>query len=215
MYFEESGGEILKPFEKLIPKWKIYDIIKILFKERKIMIYIIVGNSGSGKTTQANALTHLGIRKIITYTTRAPREGEVDGKDYHFIKLENFLEMDAQGKFIGTTCYLKNYYSTLREDLESCYHEGKDCVIVVDEEGVRAIRREYPNSICIYLYTDPQVLRGRMEKRGDPDSVIEKRMANLGQFEGLYDYLVDSSGDSDYVYQQIVSIVLKTGGLRK
>lgn len=179
------------------------------------MIYMIVGNSGSGKTTQANALTHLGIGKIITYTTRMPREGEVDGKDYHFIDRGEFLQREEENQFIGTTCYLNNYYSTLRKDLDDCSHEGRDCVIVVDEEGVRAIKADYPGSICVYLYTDPEILRCRMEKRGDPESVIDKRLHHLGQFEGLYDYRVDASGDSDYVYQQIVSIVVKTGGLKR
>lgn len=177
------------------------------------MIYIIAGNSGSGKTTQANALTHLGIQKIITYTTRPPRPFEVHGKDYYFVDRESFLEKDGQNAFIGTTNYLGNYYSTLREDLNRCYSQGKDCVIVVDEKGIEAIKKDYPKAICIYLHTDPHQLKHRMEARGDSPAKIQQRLSYLSDFKGLYDYKVDANDDSDQVYEKVVEIIRDTGGL--
>lgn len=174
------------------------------------MIYLIVGHSGSGKSTIANALTNIGIKKIITYTTRAARPSETDGVDYNFITLEKFKDLDKKNKFIGTTEYVGNFYSTLKDDLDENYTEKSDCVIVVDKKGVFAIKKEYPNSICIYLECSKEILRDRMIMRNDDPSVIKKRLENLEDLSSIADVVVNANRDIDSVYEDIITVIKNT-----
>lgn len=171
------------------------------------MIYLILGHSGSGKSTIRNALTSHGIKKIITYTTRPPRVSEVDGMDYNFIDQELFKKMDEDNLFIGTTCYVGNYYSTLKEDLEKNNNKDSDCVIVVDKEGVLAIRKEFANARSIYLKCSRETLRERMIKRNDHANDIEKRLDVLEDLDPYADYIIDADRDIDSVFEDVISLI--------
>lgn len=171
------------------------------------MIYLILGHSGSGKSTIRNALTSHGIKKIITYTTRPPRVSEVDGIDYNFIDQELFKKMDQDNLFIGTTCYVGNYYSTLKEDLEKNNNKDSDCVIVVDKEGVLAIKKEFANARSIYLKCSRETLRDRMIKRKDHANDIEKRLDVLEDLDPYSDYIIDADRDIDSVFEDVISLI--------
>lgn len=171
------------------------------------MIYLILGHSGSGKSTIRDALTSHGLEKIITYTTRKPRASEVNGIDYNFIDQENFKKMDDDNLFIGTTCYVGNYYSTLKEDLEKNNNKDKDCIIVVDKEGVLAIKKEFKNTISIYLKCSKETLRDRMKKRKDNENDIEKRLNVLEDLDSYADYIIDSNRDIDSVFEDVMSLI--------
>lgn len=171
------------------------------------MIYLILGHSGSGKSTIRNALTSHGIKKIITYTTRPPRVSEVDGIDYNFIDQELFKKMDQDNLFIGTTCYVGNYYSTLKEDLEKNNNKDSDCVIVVDKEGVLAIKKEFANARSIYLKCSRETLRDRMIKRKDHANDIEKRLDVLEDLDSYADYIIDADRDIDSVFEDVISLI--------
>lgn len=171
------------------------------------MIYLILGHSGSGKSTIRDALTSHGIKKIITYTTREPRISEVDGIDYNFIDQELFKKMDEDNLFIGTTCYVGNYYSTLREDLEKNNNKDSDCVIVVDKEGVLAIKKDFENARSIYLKCSRETLRERMVKRSDHAKDIEKRLNVLENLDPYSDYIIDSDRDIDSVFEDVVTLI--------
>lgn len=171
------------------------------------MIYLILGHSGSGKSTIRNALTSHGIKKIITYTTRPPRVSEVDGIDYNFIDQELFKKMDQDNLFIGTTCYVGNYYSTLKEDLEKNNNKDSDCVIVVDKEGVLAIKKEFANARSIYLKCSRETLRDRMIKRNDHANDIEKRLDVLEDLDPYADYIIDADKDIDSVFEDVISLI--------
>jgi len=171
------------------------------------MIYLILGHSGSGKSTIRNALTSHGIKKIITYTTRPPRVSEVDGIDYNFIDQELFKKMDQDNLFIGTTCYVGNYYSTLKEDLEKNNNKDSDCVIVVDKEGVLAIKKEFANARSIYLKCSRETLRDRMIKRNDHANDIEKRLDVLEDLDSYADYIIDADRDIDSVFEDVISLI--------
>lgn len=173
------------------------------------MIYLILGHSGSGKSTIRNALTSHGIEKIITYTTRKPRISEVDGMDYNFIDSELFKKMDKENLFIGTTCYVGNYYSTLKEDLEKNNNKDKDCVIVVDKEGVIAIKKEFENAKSIYLKCSRDTLRDRMIKRHDSANDIEKRLDVLEDLDPYADYIIDADRDIDSVFEDVITLIKK------
>lgn len=171
------------------------------------MIYLILGHSGSGKSTIRNALTSHGIKKIITYTTRPPRVSEVDGIDYNFIDQELFKKMDQDNLFIGTTCYVGNYYSTLKEDLEKNNNKDSDCVIVVDKEGVLAIKNDFENARSIYLKCSRETLRDRMIKRNDHANDIEKRLDVLEDLDPYADYIIDADRDIDSVFEDVISLI--------
>ena len=171
------------------------------------MIYLILGHSGSGKSTIRNALTSHGIKKIITYTTRPPRVSEVDGIDYNFIDQELFKKMDQDNLFIGTTCYVGNYYSTLKEDLEKNNNKDSDCVIVVDKKGVLAIKKEFANARSIYLKCSRETLRDRMIKRNDHANDIEKRLDVLEDLDPYADYIIDADRDIDSVFEDVISLI--------
>ncbi|WP_019137942.1 MULTISPECIES: guanylate kinase [Peptoniphilus] len=171
------------------------------------MIYLILGHSGSGKSTIRDALTSHGLEKIITYTTRKPRASEINGIDYNFIDQENFKKMDDDNLFIGTTCYVGNYYSTLKEDLEKNNNKDKDCIIVVDKEGVLAIKKEFKNTISIYLKCSKDTLRDRMKKRKDNENDIEKRLKVLEDLDSYSDYIIDSDRDIDSVFEDVMSLI--------
>ncbi|MDU5470412.1 MAG: AAA family ATPase [Peptoniphilus harei] len=171
------------------------------------MIYLILGHSGSGKSTIRNALTSHGIKKIITYTTRPPRVSEVDGIDYNFIDQELFKKMDQDNLFIGTTCYVGNYYSTLKEDLGKNNNKDSDCVIVVDKEGVLAIKKEFANARSIYLKCSRETLRDRMIKRNDHANDIEKRLDVLEDLDPYADYIIDADRDIDSVFEDVISLI--------
>lgn len=171
------------------------------------MIYLILGHSGSGKSTIRDALTNHGLEKIITYTTRKPRPSEIDGIDYNFIDQEDFKKMEADNLFIGTTCYVGNFYSTLKDDLEKNNNKDKDCVIVVDKEGVLAIKKEFKNAISIYLKCSKETLKDRMEKRRDSENDIEKRLNVLEDLDPYADYIIDANRDVDSVFEDLITLI--------
>ena len=171
------------------------------------MIYLILGHSGSGKTTLRDELTKEGLNKIITYTTRPPRPKEVDGLDYNFINISDFKKMEEENLFIGSTCYAGNYYSTLKKDLELNNNDKRDCVIIVDKEGVLAIKKEFKNSLSIYLKCSKEVLKKRMIKRAEEESVIEKRLSVLEDLDSYADYIIDSDREMDQVLSDVLKII--------
>ena len=148
------------------------------------MIFILFGQSGTGKTTVLQDVIKFkkyNLTPIVTYTTRPPREDEVDGKDYHFIDKDTFLDMSVQGKFLETSKYTVSggeiwYYGSLKSDFTS---DG-DKIVIVNPEGLRSILRSCrTNNILtttIYLYCQETVRLKRLEKRGDSYSEIKRRM---------------------------------------
>lgn len=171
------------------------------------MIYLILGHSGSGKSTLRDELAKEGLNKIITYTTRPPRPKEVDGLDYNFINISDFKKMEEENLFIGSTCYAGNYYSTLKKDLELNNNDKRDCVIIVDKEGVLAIKKEFKNSLSIYLKCSKEVLKKRMIKRAEDESVIEKRLSVLENLDSYADYIIYSDREMDQVLSDVLKII--------
>ena len=171
------------------------------------MIYLILGHSGSGKSTIRDILTSHGLKKIVTYTTREPRPNEIDGVDYNFISLENFQKFENKNLFIGTTCYAGNFYSTLKKDLEENNNKNKNCIIIVDKEGVIEIKKYFPNAISIYLKCSKEILIARMKKRRDSKKEIEKRLSVMEDLDDYADYIVDGSKNIDLVLEDFLKII--------
>jgi guanylate kinase len=120
------------------------------------------------------------LKISVSYTTRAPRAGEKDGVDYHFVDRERFLAMRKQGEFLESAEVHGNYYGTSRQVILEALKRGDDLILEIDWQGAQQVRGLYPESIGIFILP-PSVdeLERRMRARGqDSDAVIRRRVDN-------------------------------------
>ncbi len=133
---------------------------------------VLIGASASGKTEIAKILiANYKFKKMITYTTREIRDGEVDGVDYHFISKEKFMLKKKNKEFLETTVYHNTHYGSPTEDAD--FYK----VIIVEPKGANSIyKKKIPNTIFIFLETDELIRRVRMLNRGDSLTNVEDRL---------------------------------------
>ena len=154
---------------------------------------ILIGKTASGKTTVQNELVNNhGFSRIITYTTRPMRKGEVDGVTYNFISKDEFKEKKDNGFFIETTSYnVANgdtwYYGTAIRDIVK---SNCNDVIILNPEGVKAIKEHIAGCHVCYLYLDDKTLSERLVARGDDPSESKRRIeADRDYFSGIEKYV--------------------------
>ena len=144
-------------------------------------LFIVAAPSGAGKTTLVRLLLandpQLGLS--ISCTTRAPRPGEVDGRDYSFVSVEEFLERVGRGEFIEWAEVHGNYYGTSRRTIEEELAAGHDLVLEIDWQGAQQVRKAFPKAIGVFILPPSlQTLKDRLAGRGtDPADVIARRFA--------------------------------------
>ncbi|MBN2714089.1 MAG: guanylate kinase [Planctomycetes bacterium] len=173
---------------------------------RRGLLIVLSGPAGSGKSTLADQLMaeDPDIVRTVTATTRKPRPGEVDGKDYFFITEDEFKKGIAKGDFVEHNEFNGNYYGTLRSELEKLLQQDKIVVLVIDVNGSMQIRKSYPNAVHIFLLPPtPKDLRQRLCGRGtECVSDIEKRL-NIAKAEidylETYNFIVINDDQSDSV----------------
>lgn len=138
-------------------------------------IIVLVGASGSGKTTVGNELTKHGIVKLVTTTTRPPREGEVEGIDYYFVDEDDF----DPHQFLETTCYNGHQYGLSLKEIESALDQHEIVHLAMDKNGARAMKAAYPDQcLVIYFVVSEEEMIKRMKMRGDSREAIEERVAH-------------------------------------
>lgn len=144
-------------------------------------LYVIVAPSGAGKSTLVNALLERepDIGLSISYTTRSPRPGEVSGREYFFVSLDEFEAMAARGEFLEHAEVYGNWYGTSKHWIEKTRATGSDVLLEIDWQGARAVKSIFPDMSFIYILPPSiEVLRQRLVKRGkDSKEVIERRLA--------------------------------------
>jgi guanylate kinase len=145
-------------------------------------LFVVVAPSGAGKTSLVHRLlgVETGIRLSVSHTTRAPREGEVDGREYHFIARSAFEAMIAAGDFLEHANVYGNYYGTSRRWIETELAGEHDVLLEIDWQGAMQLRKLFPRLVGIFILP-PSIgeLRRRLTARGkDSPEVIEKRMAS-------------------------------------
>jgi guanylate kinase len=144
-------------------------------------LFIISAPSGAGKTSLVHALLGINphINLSISYTTRDPRPGEHDGKDYHFVSRETFLAMAKRGEFLESAEVYGNLYGTSQTWISQEVSKGRDVLLEIDWQGAAQVRRLFPDSISIFILPPSrEALEQRLKGRGqDNDAVIAKRMA--------------------------------------
>ena len=144
-------------------------------------LFIISAPSGAGKTSLVHALltNNPQINLSVSYTTRPPREGEVDGVAYHFVSREDFLVMAGNGEFLESAEVYGNLYGTSQTWISQENARDRDILLEIDWQGATQVRRLFPQCISIFILPPSlAALEQRLRGRGkDNDEVIAKRMA--------------------------------------
>jgi guanylate kinase len=143
-------------------------------------VFVITGPSGVGKGTLIERLLERipELELSVSATTREPRPGEVDGRDYHFLNAAEFEHRVREDDFLEHATYSGNRYGTLRDEVERRLAEGRSVVLEIEVQGARQVRDAMPEAVQIFIAPpSPEVLRQRLEGRGtDSPEAIEERL---------------------------------------
>jgi guanylate kinase len=160
-------------------------------------VFIISAPSGSGKSTLVDLLRRYlaGLDFSVSYTTRAPRGSERNGREYYFIPREQFQRMIAQDEFLEYADVFGNYYGTARRFLREAIENGHDLLLDIDVQGAEQIKKKIPEAVSIFvLPPDRANLKWRLNNRGlDSPEVIRRRLDTAGrEIENYdkYDYIL-------------------------
>ena len=165
--------------------------------DRKGILVVVSGFSGSGKGTIMKELLRRydNYALSISATTRSPREGEEDGREYFFKTREEFEKMIAEDALIEHASYVGNYYGTPRAYVEQQLALGKDVILEIEIQGALQIKKRFPDTLLLFVSPpDARTLKERLVGRGTESmEVIESRLARAAEeAEGIesYDYFI-------------------------
>ena len=181
-------------------------------------VFVITGPSGVGKGTLISRLCERipELELSVSATTRAPREGEVDGRDYHFLEAAEFDRMAREGEFLEHATFSGNRYGTLRGEVEKRLAAGHPVVLEIEVQGARQVRAAMAgeaegDAVLIFIAPpDPAVLRERLAGRGtDSEEAIERRLETAKQeLEASVEFPhVVENDDLDRAADELESIV--------
>jgi guanylate kinase len=144
-------------------------------------VFVITGPSGVGKGTLIRDLRERvpGLELSVSATTREPRDGEEDGRDYHFLSREEFDRRAEANEFLEHATYSGNRYGTLRSEVERRLAEGTSVLLEIEVQGARQVRAAMPEAVLVFIAPpDPKALRERLEGRGtDAPEAIDERLS--------------------------------------
>lgn len=165
-------------------------------KPQKGILIVLSAPSGTGKGTVIDKLLKLSDRFVLSVsaTTRKPRNGEQDGKNYFFIDNSKFIKMIENSQLLEYTEYCDNFYGTPRSNVINMLDAGKDVILEIEVEGKAQIKKRFPEAISIFILP-PSVdeLKGRIFRRGlDDKDVIKKRIISAERE-------IKSAEDYDYI----------------
>lgn len=187
---------------------------------KKNVLAVISGPSGVGKGTVIKKIFELcpGLCESVSCTTRAPRAGEVDGKDYFFIPKERFEQMISRGELLEYSAHFENYYGTPKAFVEEKLETG-DVILEIDVDGALMVKKSHPSAVLIMITPpDMQELERRLKKRGtESDEKIALRISRA-EYElsksDKYDYCVVND-EVTRAAESILAIIRKEkGGLK-
>ncbi|MBS1146908.1 MAG: guanylate kinase [Proteobacteria bacterium] len=176
------------------------------------VLYVVSAPSGAGKTSLVKALlkTDPAIRLSVSHTTRAPRPGETNGRDYHFVSREQFQIMLADGEFLEHAEVYGNFYGTAKGSITHDLNAGHDVLLEIDWQGAGQIKLHFPHSASIFILPPSfNALRTRLAGRGqDSDEVIERRLAAAAHdvaHANAFDYIIVND-DFEHASQDLLAI---------
>lgn len=182
-------------------------------------VFIISAPSGSGKSTLVKRLMEMDMARAerrlqfsVSFTTRAPREGEVDGEHYHFITVEEFKRLRDADELLEWAEVFGNYYGTGRAILRKAESDRKDLILDIDVQGAAQLKLRLDQAVSIFILPPSrQVLESRLRKRSsDSDEVIQRRLleaSNEIEEYGKYDYLLIND-NLDASFERLRGIIL-------
>jgi guanylate kinase len=162
-------------------------------------LFIVSAPSGAGKSSLVKAA--LGddnrLTLSVSYTTRSPRAGEVNGREYHFVDRKTFEAMLARGDFLESAEVHGNRYGTSQKWIEEARGRGRDIILEIDWQGARQVRKTFPDAVSVFILPPPPVLdelERRLRGRGqDPEEAIQRRLRDAREEIGHvaeFDYVI-------------------------
>lgn len=165
---------------------------------KKGILAVVSGFSGAGKGTLMKALLQQYQEQYalsISATTRKPRAGEEDGREYFFLTVEEFQSMIAEDALIEHACYVGNYYGTPRSYVEEQMAAGRDVILEIEIQGALEVKKKFPDTLLLFV-TPPSaaVLEARLRGRGtETEEVIQERLKRASEeamYMEKYDYIL-------------------------
>jgi guanylate kinase len=147
-------------------------------------IFLVVAPSGAGKSTLVNALLarDSAIELSVSFTTRLPRPGEQDGREYHFVSVEDFKARRARDEFLESAEVHGNFYATSRVWIDERVRAGRDVLLEIDWQGARQVKQHFPDAVGVFILPPSiDALETRLKTRGqDSPQVIARRLLAAG-----------------------------------
>ncbi len=185
-----------------------------MITRKKGLLFVVSAPSGAGKTSLCGALTESleNLTHSISYTTRRPRPGERDGRDYYFIAEERFKEMVHAGDFAEWAQVHSSLYGTSKRVLDDMLSQGSDLILDIDTQGARQIQGKYPDAVFIFILPPSMdILEERLRnRRSDDEAEIRKRMKRAKDEimdYAMYQYIIINR-DFDRALSELRSIVI-------
>lgn len=167
-------------------------------------ILVITGPSGVGKTKLSERFVADGWRRCVTVTTRDPRDGEMDGVDYHFVNKDTFKEELASGAFVETSEHYENYYGLRARDIRDTAAQY-NTVVLLNWRGALAVQAALPNALVVFV-SPPSIkaLEERLGGRGDP-SRLQYAQEDMSHREDFKHQVIND--DFETCYQELCELV--------
>jgi guanylate kinase len=183
-------------------------------KTNEGMLFVVSAPSGAGKTTLCKAITESleNITHSISYTTRRPRPGEIDGRDYYFVSEQRFQEMIDAGDFAEYARVHGNFYGTSKRVLQAMVREGIDVILDIDTQGARQIKASTGPAVFIFIMPPSMaILEERLRNRkSDQEEEIQRRLRRaadeIREYQ-MYDYIVVNR-DFERALSELRSIII-------
>ena len=177
-------------------------------------LYIVSAPSGAGKTSLVAALLDADprVRKSVSFTTRAPRAGEVSGREYNFVSVAEFERMRANGEFVESALVHGNHYGTSHQWMSARMAAGEDILLEIDWQGAAQVRRAYADAVGVFILPPShEALLSRLRGRGtDAPDIIARRLKNAHEeISHLFDFdYVIINDDFDRAASELAAIVV-------
>lgn len=180
-------------------------------------LFVISAPSGAGKTSLVHALLNINpqIELSVSYTTRNPRPGERDGKDYHFVSRETFVIMMERGEFLESAEVYGNLYGTSQTWISQAIAQNRDILLEIDWQGAEQVRRLMPHAVSIFILPPSlAALESRLNGRGQDSAEVIARRLQAAQEDishvAEFDYVIIND-KLDEALRQLEAVIIAVG----
>uniref|UniRef100_A0A7V4N3I8 Guanylate kinase n=1 Tax=Thermodesulfobacterium geofontis TaxID=1295609 RepID=A0A7V4N3I8_9BACT len=181
-------------------------------QKSNFLIIVVTGPSGVGKTSLLKYLPSEEFYISVSHTTRSPRKGEVDGKDYYFVSKEKFLEMIKNGEFLEWVEVFGTYYGTAKNEIEKAFSQNKHLILDIEVIGATRMKSYFGNSAVFIFILPPSIeeIEKRLKKRAtEEENKIKERIQRAKEeikFAGWFDYIIVND-DLEKAKDKLFSII--------